>query len=105
MVTTRKRSLGQGNVFTRVCHSVARGVGFPACITGHMTSIQGGLLPSMHHRSHDQGVLHPGGGVVHLGGSASKEGKMVCLHGGLYPGRGGSASRGWGSASMGRGSA
>ena len=32
-ITARKRSLGHGNVFTRVCHSV----GFPACITGHMT--------------------------------------------------------------------
>ena len=36
--TARKRSLGQGNVFTPVCHSINRGVGFPACITGHMTS-------------------------------------------------------------------
>ena len=47
--TARKRSLGQGNVFTGVCHSVLRGVGFPACITGHMTRgvcIQGeGDLP------------------------------------------------------------
>ena len=40
-ITARKRSLGQGNVFTPVCHSVhgglasqhalERGVGFPAC--------------------------------------------------------------------------
>ena len=30
------------------------GIGFPACIIGHMTSIRGGWLPSMHHRSHDQ---------------------------------------------------
>ena len=32
--------LGQGNIFTSVCHSVYWGVGvvgFPACITGHMT--------------------------------------------------------------------
>ena len=36
--------------------------GFPTCITGHMTSIQGGgWLPNMHHRSHDQ---HPRGGVA-----------------------------------------
>ena len=33
--------LGDGNVFTPVCHSVHSGVGFPACITAHMTSIQG----------------------------------------------------------------
>ena len=46
--TTRKRSLGQGNVFTRVCHSVhgEGGVDFPACITGHMTSIRGVGLPA-----------------------------------------------------------
>ena len=37
--TGHKRSLGQGNVFTGVC-----------------LSIGGGWLPSMHHRSHDQGV-------------------------------------------------
>ena len=36
--TTRKRSLGQGNVFTPVCHSVhMKGGGFPTCITGHIT--------------------------------------------------------------------
>ena len=35
--TTRKRSLGQGNIFTPVCHSVHRGDGgggIPACIAG-----------------------------------------------------------------------
>ena len=38
LVTARKRSLRQDNVFTPVCHSVHRGgVGFPACITGHIT--------------------------------------------------------------------
>ena len=40
MFTTRKRNVGQGNVFTGVCLS-RRGLGFPACITGHMTG--GGL--------------------------------------------------------------
>ena len=42
--TTRKRSLGQGNVFTPVCHSVHGRevlVGLPACITGRMTSMGG----------------------------------------------------------------
>ena len=58
--TARKRSLGQGNVFIPVCHSVHRGkVSVPVCITGHMTggplsrgisvqrgvSVQGGLCP------------------------------------------------------------
>ena len=32
--TTHKRSLGQGNIFAPVCHSVHRGGGIPACITG-----------------------------------------------------------------------
>ena len=59
--TARKRSLGQGNVFKLVCHSVHRdGGGFPACITGHMTRavclqgvcIEGGLY---------LGGLPPGG--------------------------------------------
>ena len=49
--TASKRSLGLGNVFTPVCHSVHRW----------------GWLPSMHHRSHHQGGLHPWG-------SASREG-------------------------------
>ena len=40
LISTPKRSLGQGNVFTHVCHSVHG---------------EGGVwLPSMHHRSHDQ---------------------------------------------------
>ena len=39
--TTPKWSLGQGNIFTCVCHSVQMGSGFPACITGHMASIGG----------------------------------------------------------------
>ena len=34
IVTARKRSLGQGNIFTPVCHSVNRGGGIPACIAG-----------------------------------------------------------------------
>ena len=54
---------GQGNVCTSVCHSVHRGGGsFPACITGHMTSIHRGWLLSMHHRPHDQ---YPGRGGLH----------------------------------------
>ena len=44
IVTAHKRILGQGNIFTGVC---PRG--------------GGRWLPSMHHRSHDQRGLHPGG--------------------------------------------
>ena len=46
----------------------------------------GGWLSSMHHRSHDQGGLHPGGGSASSG--------RVCIRGGLPPGE--SASRGLG---------
>ena len=47
-----------------------------------------GWLPSMHHGSHDQGVLHPGG-------SASRASRAVCIWersasgGGLHRGEGG----------------
>ena len=34
LVTTRKRSLGQGNIFTPVCHSVHRG-SLPQCMLGY----------------------------------------------------------------------
>ena len=40
LVTTRKLSLGQGNIFTGVCHFFCpqgEGVGFPACISGQMS--------------------------------------------------------------------
>ena len=47
--TARQRSLGQGNVYTPVCHSVHGGggssVSVPACITGHMI---GGSLSRGH---------------------------------------------------------
>ena len=32
IITARKRSLGQGNIFASVCHSVHRGVCFSACL-------------------------------------------------------------------------
>ena len=50
LFTDRKRSLGQGDVFTPVCHSV-HGEGW---------------LPNMHHWSHDWGVCIQG--ALHLGG-------------------------------------
>ena len=63
----RKRSPGQGNIFTSVCHSVHEEGGRG----------QDGWLPSMHHRSHDQGVCIQGvciSGSLHHGG--------VCIQGG-----------------------
>ena len=56
LITARKRSLGQGNVFTPVCHSVHGGGG------------RRGLCPNMHHRSHDSG----GGVCVQEQGSLSR---------------------------------
>ena len=64
VITARKRSLGQGNVFTPVCHSVHREerVSAPACTTGHMTGgvglCPGGLCPG---GSLFDGALCPGG--------------------------------------------
>ena len=57
LATACKRSLGQGNVFICVCHSIHRW----------------GRLPNMHHRSHDKGKgdLIPGEGVC-------LRGKGVC---------------------------
>ena len=75
--TACKRGMEQGNVFTPVCHSVHRGWGW---------------LPSMHHRSHDQGVclqwgLHPQGvciqgGVGYTRPSTSEYGQQA---GGMLP--------------------
>ena len=77
IVTARKRSLGQGNVFTGLCHSF--------CPWGG----GGGWLPSIHHRSHDQGGLHLGG-LPPWG---------ICIQeGGLIPR--GSASRGVGQTPL-----
>ena len=64
IVIVCKRSLGQGNVFTPVCHSVhGGGVSVSACITGHMTGdslSSGGSL--------SRGVSVPGGGPLSNGG-------------------------------------
>ena len=68
LVTVHKQSLEQGNIFTSMCHSVHRG--------------EIGWLPSMHHRSHYQGVclqggLHPGG--LHPGGLARPPSNQILL--------------------------
>ena len=44
ILIARKRSLGQGNIFTDVGHSV-RGGDFPACITGGSASMGGWADP------------------------------------------------------------
>ena len=71
VITAHKRSLGQGNVFTPVYHSVQGARGW---------------LTSAHHRSLDrggfciQGGLHPG----ILGGGVSAC-RAVCLWGYVHP--------------------
>ena len=69
VVTTSKRSLVQGNIFTPVCHSV-HGVG--------VVCIQGGLPPGEGSASR---------GSASWGGSASREVCLcwVCIQGGLHP--------------------
>ena len=51
IITARKRSLGQGNIFTPVCHSVHRG-GMHGCSGGGMRGCSEGVC-----------VVAPGGGV------------------------------------------
>ena len=93
LITARKRSLGQGNIFTGVCLFKGGGVSFPACITGHMTGgvclhrgicIQGGLCPEGGGFLHPEG-LSPGGQGFCLGvrGILSMGGRVLPL-GGLH---------------------
>ena len=73
IITTHKRNLGKGNIFTvSVILSMGRGVGFPTCITGHMT-----------------GGLHLG--VFYIHGVSTSMG--VCIWLGLHPG---GSALGWG---------
>ena len=67
LITARKQSLGQGNIFAPVCHSVYRGGGIPPCIAdGIPVCLAAGL---------------GGGGGWYL--------SMPCRFPGPYPGRGG----------------
>ena len=74
-----KVCLVQGNVFTGVCLSTGGG-GFPACITGHMTSI---------HRESTSGEMSALRVGYASGGSAYREvcPSGVCLLGGRVLGR------------------
>ena len=78
IITARKRSLGQGNVFTPVCHSVhggwGGGVSVPGRITGRM--IGGGLCP--------RGTMSGGRGDLCPRGSVARG---VSVQGGLCPRR------------------
>ena len=96
IITARKRSLGQGNVFHRLLSFLLS------------TGMGGGWLSSMHHRSHDQEWVCIGGeGVCMQGEVCMWEGGLhlgeVCMSGGIASGEsesGGCASRG---STLGRG--
>ena len=83
VITARKRSLGQGNIFTSVCHSFCPGGG---CLHPGGSASQRGLHPE---GSAFRGRLHPGEstsrGSTSRAGSSSRE---VCIQGGS-PSRGG----------------
>ena len=95
--TARKRSLGQGNIFTPVCHSVHRGGGLPQCMLGyHPTTAGTRHIPWSRHPP-DQapptppGTRHPPGpgtlppGAEHAGrygqraGGSHPTGMQSCL--------------------------
>ena len=60
IITARKRSLGQGNIFTPVCHSVHRGGGVRGCLGGVCVVAPGGAC-----------MVASGGGICGcLGGRA-----------------------------------
>ena len=83
VITARKRSLGQGNIFTPVCHSVHGGGGRGACVAGGRVWLGGACVArgacmaggvcvagGMHGQGvHGQGgTCMAGGGHVWLGG-------------------------------------
>ena len=79
LITTRKRSLGQGNVFTRVCHSVHKG-SLTVWLPGPMFLL-GGLRPG--------GSLSGWGSLsrgISVEGINVRAGRVVCPVGGLCQG-------------------
>ena len=92
--TARKRSLGQGNVFTPVHHFVYMEVGFKACITGHMArrvciqresasrgSASKGVCIQGNWEDHPAsayGGLHPDG--LNTPPSVGRPGGWYCMH-------------------------
>ena len=81
VITARKRSLGQGNIFAPVCHSVHGGGVIPACIAGGIPACFAA------------GLLGEGGGIPAClatglqGGSPGPQpgGKLRGLAGGCIP--------------------
>ena len=69
LITAHKRSLGQGNIFTPVCHSVHRGGGVRGCSRGVCVVALGGACV----------VLFRGACVVLFGGCAWFYSGWVCV--------------------------
>ena len=94
LITARKRSLGQGNIFTPVCHSVHGGGGRAWLPGGWRAWLPGGawLLGGMHGWQGGacmvKGGMHGEGGVVHGKGGA-------CMAKGGMHGKRGAWWRGW----------
>ena len=75
-ITSRKRSLGQGNAFTPVCHSVPWGGCIPGC-NGHRWCLLGGICP---------GDVWPGGWcLLPRGVSTPHSPEMATEAGGTQP--------------------
>ena len=85
IITAHKRSLGQGNIFTSICHSVHRGHAWQG-VHGRWACMVGGMhMGGVHGRGmHDSGNVH-GRGVCMVGGGGMCGGGM---HGRGMCGRG-----------------
>ena len=98
IITARKRSLGQGNIFTPVCHSVHRGGGHVwfgghAWLQGGVCMVAGGhaWLPGGMHGFQEvhgcggactvAGGMHGCGGCVVVGGVCIGYGKIQSMSG------------------------
>ena len=94
LIIARKRSLGQGNIFTPVCHSVHGGLAWLgwACMVGVHAWLQGGM--------HDcGGDMHDWGHAWLLGGVCGCQGVCGCsgacvVVGGMHGCRGHASSPG-----------
>ena len=68
-------------MLSQVCFLSTGRVGFPACITGHMTSIGEGGLVSQFASSVTSRGLHPEGVCIHGRGGLLPGGGRVCIQG------------------------
>ena len=88
LFTARKRSLGQGNIFTRVCHSVHGGgacVGWGACmVVGGMCGCGGACVVAGGHAWLPRGMHGCRGHAWLLGGHVWLPGAACMIAGGVW---------------------